>query len=167
MADLPVIHGFDIGQLVDKTIIADRKVYVYTGSNARAGGTPLGYVEPGQPVGVLFSWLGIDPQQGRDRIWLMFYPASDYEPYYYVPFNDGDFDWSALQQQGAITVLQQQEQQSQEQKDAETPWYEKLFNWGSSGVVKPVVNTALILGGIYVGVKYILPEIMKHTKKGR
>lgn len=161
--DIPIIHGFSIGQLLDKTIVATNRVYVYR--NAQAGAQPVGYVSPGQPIGVLYSWLSPDFSQNRDRYWLQFYPASGGGYYYVVPFSDGDFDWSSIQQQGAITVIQEQQQQEQEKQDSETPWYEKLFNWGSSGVIRPIVNGALILGGVYVGVKYILPEILKHTKK--
>lgn len=168
MADIPIIHGFSIGQLLDKTILAERKVYIYR--DAVAGATPVGYVMPGNPIGVLFSYLAPDFSRNRDRYWLQFYPATDDGYYYVVPYNDADFDWSNIQQQGAITVLEQQQQQQQQEKDDTTPWYEKLFNWGSSDVIKPVINGALILGGLYVGVKYILPEIMKQTggkkKKG-
>lgn len=163
MSDIPVIHGYEIGQLLDKTIIAARKVNVYR--YAVAGAQPVGYVQAGQPIGVLFSYLAPDFSKGRDRYWLQFYPADDDGYYYVVPYNDGDYDWSNIQQQGAITLLDQQNQQNQQDIDDQTPWYEKLFNWGSSDVVKPIVNGALVLGALYVGVKYILPEIMKATGK--
>lgn len=165
MSDIPIIHGYEIGQLLDKTILAEGKVYIYR--DATAGAQPVGYITDGQPIGILFSYLAPDFSKGRDRYWLQFYPAGEGGYYYVVPYQDGSFDWSNIQQQGAITVIQQQQQQQQQEYDDTTPWYEKLLNWGKSDVARPIINGALILGGLYIGVKYILPEIMKHTKKGK
>lgn len=168
MSDIPIIHGYSIGQLFDKTILAERKVYIY--NDAVAGAKPIGYVSSGQPIGVLYSWLGVNPAAGRERIWLMFYPPNEWSNNYYVPYNDGDFDWSNIQQQGAITVLQQQEQANQEQQDAETPWYEKLANWIGEGVkgdiIKPIVTTGLVVGAVYLGAVFVLPAVLKAFDKG-
>lgn len=166
--DIPIIHGFYIGQLLDKTIMAARKVYIYR--NAAAGETPVGYVEAGQPIGVLYSWFAPDFSQNRDRYWLQFYPPNDYSYYYVVPFNDGDFDWSSLQQQGAITVIQQQEQAEKEKQEAETPFYEKIAKWFAEGlkgdIVKPIVTAGVVIGAVYVGAVYVLPAVMKAFDKG-
>lgn len=164
MADIPIIHGFSIGQLFDKTILAERKVYIY--HYPEAGATAIGYVMPGNAIGVLYSYLAPDFSKNRDRYWLMFYgPVDGVTDAYYVPFNDADFDWSSIQQQGAITVLQQQAQKEQQEKEENTPWYEKLANWvgdfTKGDIVQPVIKTGLIVGGLYVGAVFILPAVLK------
>lgn len=160
--NIPIIHGYSIGDLLDKTIMADRKVYIY--DNPTAGAKPIAYVEAGRPVGVLWSWLNINPAMGRDRIWLIFYPPNSFSQYYYAPYNDGDFDWSYVQQQGVLTVIQEQQQEAEKEKEENKSIFEKIADWFGSGIsgniVQPVVKAGLTIGVVYVAAVFILPKVL-------
>jgi len=88
---------FSVSEIIGKTLIAKVRTPVY--SDASDTAQPTGYVNAGQPIGTVYSWL--NPKAGRTELWWLFYD-SDQQPYY-TPHKSGQFDISALQAQGAIT----------------------------------------------------------------
>lgn len=108
---------FSAAQIVDKTLTAKRTVYVYRDATDVA--KSYGKVDPGNPVGVVLSWL--DPKAGRSKLWWVFRDGSG--GYYYTPHDNGIFDVADLKAQGAITVTDQREKEEFD----DLPWYEQLI----------------------------------------
>lgn len=127
---------YDVSQVVDKTLTALKELPVYDGYPS-TGYTPkqIGVVRGGYPAGIVYSWINADPAQNRGTIWWMFYPATEYGNYYFIPHNKGWFDIAALREQGVITVEEEQEQEETKNRE----WYEKVLDR-----VLPVAAVALL-----------------------
>lgn len=140
MADL-----YDAGQVIDKTLVALKDLPVYD-TYPRTGVTPkqIGTITSGNPAGTVYSYIDADTTQGRQALWWMFYPVSDFNSnYYYMPHAQGDFDVSALNQQGVISVADQVKQQ----QEANKPWYTQIVDQ-----IIPVALIAILGGAVIRGV---------------
>jgi hypothetical protein len=141
MAD-PQVYNSE--QILEKTLFAQQKVPVYD-DPPDYGGKIIGYVLPGNPVGIVYSYLAADPTKGRQNLWWMFYPASNYGNYYYAEQVGGYYDVEALRAQGVIST----EEQAAKEEEANLPWYEQLLTkYG-----KPLVVAALTAGVVMAAVK--------------
>lgn len=127
---------YDAAQLLDKTLIAAAEVNIYDGV-PRAGYMPtkIGTVKPGDPVGIVYSYLNADLAQNRPQLWWMFQPASNWSKPYYAPHAGGLYDVGALRQQGVLSLTEQ----AKKDAAANEPWYEKIL-----GQVLPVVAITFI-----------------------
>ena len=107
---------FSASQIVGKTLIARRTVPVY-----RVGqwNKPFGKVRPGAPVGVVYSWIGPTGYVNTNgKLYWQFYNTDGTT--YYAEQTNTSFDLSALKQQGAITALEQVEQEREQDKEPPT-----------------------------------------------
>jgi len=112
------------GDCVDKTLIAVKRIPVY--KQAVDGAEVAGYVEAGQPAGVVYAWLNANPGLPRSTMWWSFYPVNGM--WYYAPHDPNAFSLSALKQQGVITVTEKTRLEQEAAANANRTWYEKLIN---------------------------------------
>ena len=134
---------YDVRDVVDKTLTAKIDIPVCD-SYPTTGYTPkqIGIVRAGFPAGIVFSWINADPGEGRSTLWWMFYPATTYGDYYFIPHNKGWFDVANLREQGVITIEEEREQEEESNK----PWYEKLSDKLLPIIVITVLGAAAIRG---------------------
>lgn len=130
---------YDVGQIVDKTLIAKSKLPVYTGKPAAYGLKPVAYIESGNPAGQVYSWV-IDSD--GSVLWMFDakysnIPSNTYGSYF-IKHDKNAFDISALKQQGVLNLIEQ----AAANEEDNTPWYEKL---GKN--VKGLAITALLIWG--------------------
>jgi len=140
------------GDIIGKTMIAAEKVPLY--DTPRDDAQPSGYVNQGNPIGIVYSYLNPDTSQGRAELWWMFEPLpgdsdiGDNLGYYYVPHHPDYFDTQALLDAGVLTVAQATAlKQSGGQSTLDTylkkylPWVGGILLAGV--VIKSVVNKAI------------------------
>ena len=123
---------FNVDDIVDKTLIAKVKIPIkrYAEDNA-----PIVYtVNPGSSVGVVYSWLM--PNANRVNMWWVFKDSND--KFYYTEHKKDIYDVTALQQQGALTLAQQQDAAT----EANLTTGDKIF--------RLIKNALLIGGGVYL-----------------
>ena len=123
---------FNVDDIVDKTLIAKVKIPIkrYAEDNA-----PIVYtVNPGSSVGVVYSWLM--PNANRVNMWWVFKDSND--KFYYTEHKNNIYSVTALQQQGALTLAQQQAAAA----EANLTTGDKIF--------RLIKNTLLIGAGVYL-----------------
>lgn len=129
---------FPASQLLDRTLIARVPVQVYSGSSL--GVNPIATVNAGNPIGVIYSYVGGQP--GSDLYWMFLRPDGSA---YYVRHQSNIFNVSLLQQQGVLSVEQEIEQQ-QQQQDQFFPGLDlPSFDLGNVAILAGVVLGGLIL----------------------
>lgn len=151
---------YSAADILEQTLIAKTDVPVYYSVPRDGDGAlPNAVVKSGNPVGVVYSWIGPDPQGlGIANLWWMFYGPNG--TYYYAEHIPGRYDVSALKQQGILTAEQEAAAAAAAAADASKSWYEKLFD-----DVKPVLYTGIaVFAGIMVLTK-VLPAIINPKKK--
>lgn len=147
-----IMPEINVTQLLDKTLIARRKVNIYRGAYDDA--LSYGYVAAGQPVGVVYSWVDPSPSVGRSGVWIMFYQDSS-NTYYYTPWVSDAFDVDALRRAGVLTVDEVLKQQAEEQRRAKLSWWQlAMEDYG-----KPIILTGLAL--------FALPRIIDAVQNKR
>lgn len=114
---------YSAADIVGKTLYAKVQVPVYHSANDHT--EPFGFVASGQPVGVVYSWLSVNPTYDRSTMWWMFADASG--GYYYSKQIGGYYDVDALRAQGVITVTEKIEQEKQEEEEANMTTAELLI----------------------------------------
>lgn len=93
---------FNAAEIIDKTLIAKVQIPLYRLPEDNA---PVIYtVSPGQSIGIVYSYLL--PKPGRTNLYWQFIDENG--KFYYSEHKTGIYDISALQQQGALTSVQQQ-----------------------------------------------------------
>lgn len=88
----------NIEQVIGKSLFAKRVINIR--SHPSESATIIKKVNPGEFVGVLYSWL--NPKQGRPDMWFMFYDENN-KPYYTVS-GEGLYDIRTLREQGTKTT---------------------------------------------------------------
>ena len=131
---------FNAEQILDKTLIARQRVTAYDLPTYTTGAQPLGVVEPGQPVGVVYSYTG--GTADRPLNW-QFKTTSGRA--YYVAHKPGAFDVSALRQQGVLTTQELEQKKEDENKDLPTKIFEGLGRGARAVFIAGVALTALYL----------------------
>jgi len=110
MAGIGATTTLNAGDIIGKTLVAAEKVPVY--DTPRDDAQPSGYINKGNPIGIVYSYLNPDSTQGRNELWWMFEPLpgnsdiGDNLGYYYIPHNPDYFDTQALLDAGVLTVAQ-------------------------------------------------------------
>jgi len=137
---------FSAGDIIGKTLIATRKVTIINSQ-----GAPIGFVNAGQPVGVVDSYLPIKPGE-RSVLWWAFNMNGFF---YYVAHQQNLFDVSAIKKQGVLS-LDEIYQKQIEAADAESRgWLSKMLGLPSSGSVASGLGNVLVTGGLIVGAIYL------------
>jgi|LakMenEpi03Aug12_release.lakeMendotaPanAssembly.Ray.scaffolds.fasta_scaffold198272_4 hypothetical protein len=136
----PVLYS--VNDIIGKTLIAKKLLNAY---NLPYDNDPnkklLFQISPGSSVGVVDTYF--NPKENRKNTWWGFYTnVSGKKNFYYVEHKVGNFDVSALQQQGVPTVEQQ--------TNANLPWDEKLTK-----LLKTAFNYGLIIAGVVIVAKFI------------
>jgi hypothetical protein len=140
---MPDASNYSADDILDKTLYASQRIPVYTAAPPYTGSeTPIGYVEAGQPVGIVYSYLNADPTRGRGNLWWMFYPASNYSDYYYTEQVGGYYDVSSLRAQGVLSLTEKQAAAD----NANKPWYEQLISKYGPWILGTIVIAAAVKG---------------------
>ena len=155
LAGNPVVNiggkSYDAGQILDKTLIARKKVPVYRINDLRKS---VGYISAGAPIGVVYAWIGPVSQPGhidtRGKLFWQFYDAS--QGTYYVEHESNAFDASALKQQGAITTWEQVEAEKDKEPQS---WQQTLTNIATTGIL------------VFAGVILLKSAIPGGNRRGR
>lgn len=130
---------FELSDLINKTLIAKKAVKVYD----LPGRNEIGVVQPGNPVGVVYSWVGPDL---AGNIYYAFQNPGGV--FYYTKHEKGVYDISALKRQGVISV----QDKIKEEELKSLPWYEQLIK-------KYGLTLLLGLGGIYIAGQVIKKKL--------
>jgi hypothetical protein len=143
MADVVLYNADDI---IDKTLYALARVPIFDLPFEKVNGQlqqPVGYVEPGNMVGVVYSYVLPDPTRDRQHLYWEFYRTDG--TVYWTPQYAGLYDDAFLKGQG----VQTEEEKAAAAADANLPWYEQLLTkYG-----KPLVIGLLITSVVTAGVK--------------
>lgn len=123
---------YSADQIIDKTLVAKRPVKLYRSPLDEA--EPIFTVLPGQTIGKVFSYLV--PGPNRSVLYWAFY--DDKQRPYYTPHITGNFDIKSLSDQGALTIVEQQEQQAEQQLSTT----DKAF--------RLIKNIAFLAAGAYI-----------------
>jgi hypothetical protein len=131
---------YSAAEIIDKTLIAQMQVPVYRFPNDRE--QPIGYIQKGQPVGIVNAWIAADPTHDRTGLWWQFYPTNNYSSFYYAPHKAEYYNIGALKEQGVLTEKEKEEAKKDEDKE----WYEKLAEKAIPVIVITVLGAAVIKG---------------------
>ena len=126
------MSSYNVTQIIGKTLIAKKSVPL---KRIASDSAPTVFtVNPGDTVGVVDSYLM--PGNDRSNIYWSFY--DDQNKIYYAPHDVGRFDVKELQNQGALTLEQQQQQQA----EANMSTTDKVF--------RLIKNIAFLAAGAYI-----------------
>lgn len=132
---------FNAADIVDKTLIARNTVPVYSYPDDSL--QPKSWVSKGDPVGVVYAWIGVNPAEGIDHLWWQFWDGINGA--YYAPHEAGLYDVDALKQQGVLS----EKEQAIKKEEENMPWYERLIKKYGGYVLLAVVGAAAVKG--YLG----------------
>ena len=126
-------------QIVGKTLIAKKRIPLYPSAKEDKNRI-IAIVEPGKPVGVVYSW--VDGERGKPLFWMFYAKVGNIEKAYYAKHDENGFNLPALKEQGVKTT--QEEIQEEENKDK--PTSEKIFEY----IKKYAMWAGIGLAGILV-----------------
>lgn len=102
---------YSAGDIIGKTLYAAKRLPIYT-TNFN---TPVAYVEAGQPIGQVYSFVG--GQDGKSLYWQF---LGTKLPVYYVKHDSGNFEFDRTQRELIIdNVLSQEEKEKKAKEEAE------------------------------------------------
>lgn len=137
---------FNAGAIIDKTLIARKKLAVYN-----SAGLPVGYVAAGQPAGIVYSYL--EPKPGvRDKITWQFSLNGNF---YYIPHELGAFDISSIRKQGVYTLDEIYQDQLKKEDEESRGWFAKLLGLPSAASAASGLGNVLLTGGLIAGAIYL------------
>lgn len=130
---------YDMADIIDKTLVAQQQLNVYDSPD----GNIIGTVEPGEPAGVVYSWV----TGAGGTIWFMF-ESNDSNMVnelgsYYIPNLPNSFSIDALQQQGVIST----HQKVIDQQKANQSTFDKIANlvkWVGIAFIIGTVGKSLV-----------------------
>ena len=131
---------FSAGDIVGKTLIAKKKINLY---RSRSDSKPFGFVNAGQPVGIVYSYLS--PSLNNPNLWWMF---KDNNKVYYAEHKEGNFDISSLTNQGVISTEDKtkiaKEKIEKKDKGAFQFYIEKYMPWIIIGIFAvPIIKDVI------------------------
>jgi len=133
---------YSADEIIGKSLIAKVPIPIRRDAKDNA---PIVYTVPaGQNVGTVYSWLNVDAN--RSRLYWAFY--DQYKRPYYAPHQQGYYDISSLQQQGAMTVKEQVEA-------------EKAKTETTGDIIQKNFKLLLFVGAAVIIAKSVLPELIK------
>jgi hypothetical protein len=135
---------FPVYELLDKTLVARVNVNIYN-NRPELGGTVIGNVAAGNPIGTIYSYVG--GQLGAPLYWQFISPAG---LVYYVEHRNNRFNVQLLEQQGVLNLQQIQEQQQEQENEFFPGLNLPEFDLG---------NVALLAGVLIGG--FILYKVVK------
>lgn len=143
---------FNAGAIIDKTLIARKKLTVYN-----SAGLPVGFVASGQPAGIVYSYL--EPKPGvRDRLTWQFALNGNF---YYIPHELGAFDISSIRKQGVYTLDELYNQGLEKQDQESRGWFAKLLGLPSAASAASGLGNVLLTGGLIAGAVYLAGVYIK------
>lgn len=109
-------------QIIDKTLIAKNPVPLYPSAKVDKNKI-IAIVEPGKPVGVVYSWVGGDG--GKPLFWMFYVKTGGIEKAYYAEHKENAFNLPALQEQGVKTT----QEEIKEKEDQNKSTSDKIFDY--------------------------------------
>jgi hypothetical protein len=137
---------FSADQIIGKTLIAKKPVAIY----AAPGQKSIATVAPGDPVGVVYSYIG--GTGGNPLFWQFYVKTAGVEKAYYAKHETDAFNNLSLTDQGVKTTAEIEKEKAQ----AELTPIERAAGAVGSGVKK-----ILIWGGVYLGAFLLLREFIR------
>jgi hypothetical protein len=121
---------FSASDIIGKTLIAKNRIPIFRSRNDIK---PFAFINAGQPVGIVYSYLA--PNYDHPNLWWMF---KSNNKIYYAEHKEGNFDISALKNQGVIstdekTKIEKSKQEKQE-KGAVSFYIEKYVPYIILGI---------------------------------
>jgi hypothetical protein len=147
-AGMGATTSINAGDIIGHTLVAAKQVPLY--DEARDGAQPSGYVNAGNPIGIVSSYLSPDTSKGRAELWWMFEPLSGNsdigysQGFYYVPHNPDYFDTKALTDSGVLTVAQATALKNGEVPSTAEKLLDKYVPWLIGGIVAIGIGKAII-----------------------
>ena len=119
-------------QIIGKTLIAKNpfSIYAFPDKDKR-----VGIVEPGKPVGVVYSFVG--GKGGAPLFWLFYAKAGGIEKAYYAEHDENAFNLPALKEQGVKTtqeIVKEKEEQDKPTSDKIFEFIKKYSIWAGVGL---------------------------------
>ncbi|MFN7703349.1 MAG: hypothetical protein ACK5OS_01915 [Chryseotalea sp.] len=140
---------YTAGQIVDKTIVANRDVTLYPSLFKDDGKFT---VKAGQPIGKVFSYLRPDNKSNpTGRVALMF--ERGYNQFFWLK-DDKAVNTNVLKQQGVQTLKQEVEQKQKEEEKRNSPLEYYIKEYG----------TKVLIG---VGVAWLVVTVTKEFVKAK
>jgi hypothetical protein len=136
------------GDILNHTLMAAMRVPVY--DVPRDDAQPSGYINAGQPVGLVYSYLSPDPSQGRSELWWMFEPLAgnseigNDQGYYFTKHNPDSFNFQALADSGVLTVAQATALKNGTAPSTAEKLLDKYLPWLIGGIVAIGIGKAVI-----------------------
>ena len=130
---------FNADQIIGKTLIAKKPIDIYR--SGTDGANVVYTVSTGQSIGKVFSYLL--PGSNRNNLYWQYVDSNG--RYYYTMHEIGAYDVKDLQDQGALTIQEQQqaaEAAAAAEAEANLPLTDKIL--------KLVKNIAMIGAGAYL-----------------
>lgn len=130
---------YSANQILDRTLVAKTKTPIYMNSNWK---TPAYYVQPGQVIGKVYSYMKPSADRGG-RSGLLFY--NELGQAYYV-LDESTIDTGSLKDQGAITVKQEVALEKEKEMRENDPVGYYLKKYGLPALL--IIGGIVIVGGI-------------------
>lgn len=130
---------FNAGDIIDHTLIAAMKVPIY--STPKDNASPTGYINQGNPIGIVYSYLEPNPAAGRSVLWWQFQGSNGS---YFVPHNPDYFDTQALIDAGVLSVAQATALKNGTAPGTVEKLLDKYIPWIIGGLVAVGVGKAII-----------------------
>lgn len=150
--DIITIGGnqFSVNQIIDKTLIAQGDVKVYTGAYDNA---PVKYItKAGNPLGKVYSYLNPNPNIGngiaRSDSWLELQTGTN--TFVFVR-NESSLNTTALIDQGSLTVSQEVKQE----QDAATKDADPIAYYFKKLAMPVLIGGGLIYAVVQLGKTFI------------
>lgn len=109
-------------KLVGKTLYAKKRIPLYPSAKEDKNRI-IAIVEPGKPVGVIYSW--VDGEMGKPLFWMFYAKVGNVEKAYYSKHDPDGYNLQALQEQGVKTT----QQEIQESENEDKPISDKIFEY--------------------------------------
>lgn len=135
---------YSLSDIIGKTLIGKTNVPVYRAADV-PNGQPFGFVQSGQPVGVVDSWLS-PGKSGRVNLWFQYLDENGRA--YYSEMKPGLYDVRALQQQGVLTIKEKIE-------------VEQIKNQTAPEFIKSNLMKIIYFAGLVIVAKNVLPTLFK------
>lgn len=146
---MPEYDIYNAGQVLGKTLIAQRIVDVYNKVPDMTGSKKIAGVKPGLSVGVVDSWV----TNSLDKsIWWQFRNTDG--TFYFTKHEPGLYSINALKQQGALSTLEQIEEEKKKQEAADKPWYA----WLGESAEKAITTGAIVIGVVIIAKAFITSQ---------
>lgn len=140
---------YSASDIIGQTLYAKVNVPIYAGADDTA--IKIGEVKAGNPIGVVYTYLNVNPAMHRSDVWWAFISGDGM--WYYTPHVAGRFDLSAVKANGILSIDEKAKAAAEAEKLANMPWYERLI---TKSIAPIVIGAALI---------FVAPKVIEAVKK--